>query len=638
MSASSLAQSMACALCPSGAIPATVSPVSGPDDELEAQRDGGADDDSTDSAAPDGPSASLARASIPSPAESVIGGLTLTQAYYHEQEIPDAGRHYGREVGTWTKPFLVILALATAIFVAAFWLDVATAVPGESKTSLDALSHAILHQNVDQARNTLGGLGEVMAAVLGLALTVSSIIVQLAATRFTPYITNLFFRARTNLLVLGFFVTSTVFVVWVNFSIDPEHVPRWGVFFSMVLMTGSLGLLFPYFAYVFDFLDPEKIVGRITADGLYACTPIKGKAAKAIDERQLAAVEAVEHLANISLNALQQKDKNIASSAVDALGKFAILYGETKAGMLREWHRIPQWNRQSPDFVSLSREAVNDLTDRGIWLEWKVLRQYQMLFNEALDRIKDVCYLIAIDTRRLGEAASKRGDLHALDLAIKFFNTFMRAAINKKDIRTAYNILHQYRQLAEVVLMHANHPAMAVGDQAPELEQRTVDIARFMRYYSATVFQGGMAFITEVIAHDIGAICAHAFRLGARCHDQLLDIFLRVDDTAESAEQEKTQRGVRKAQIKLASTYLAYGGVALARRIADDMRAEPPQRLRSIWHELRTLSTREFWEVIDRGSNFDYLTPDQKAQLATFFGWFEGIDAPSDESLLTRVK
>jgi hypothetical protein len=41
-------------------------------------------------------------------------------------------------------------------------------------------------------------------------------------------------------------------------------VPRWGVLFSMLLMTASLLLLFPYFAYVFDFLDPEKIVGRIT--------------------------------------------------------------------------------------------------------------------------------------------------------------------------------------------------------------------------------------------------------------------------------------------------------------------------------------------------------------------------------------
>ena len=116
-----------------------------------------------------------------------------------------------------------------------------------------------------------------MAAVLGLALTVSSIIVQLAATRFTPHITSLFFRARTNLLVLGFFVTATVFVVWVNFSIGATYVPRWGVLFSMLLMTASLLLLFPYFAYVFDFLDPEKIVGRITANGLYACTPIRGR-------------------------------------------------------------------------------------------------------------------------------------------------------------------------------------------------------------------------------------------------------------------------------------------------------------------------------------------------------------------------
>ncbi|MCA9637777.1 MAG: DUF2254 domain-containing protein, partial [Myxococcales bacterium] len=445
------------------------------------------------------------------------------------------------------------------------------------------------------------------------------------------YITNLFFRARTNLLVLGFFVTSTVFVVWVNFSIGDGNVPRWGVLFSMILMTMSLGLLFPYFAYVFDFLDPEKIVGRITADGLYASTPIKGKAALEIDQRQLAGVEAVEHLANISLNALQQKDKNIASSAVDALGRFAILYGDTKAGMLRDWHRIPQWLRQSPDFVSLSREAVADLAERQIWLEWKVLRQYQMLFSEGLSQIKDLCYLIAIDTRRLGEAASKRGDLHALDLAIKFFNTYLRATINGSDIRTAYNILHQYRQLGEVVLMHANHPGTATVGQERDLEERTVQIARFMRYYSAIGFQRKMTFITEVIAHDIGTLCGYAFRLNSRCHDALLDIFLRVDDSAESAEQEKTLRGVRRAQVKLATTYLVFGAVPLARRIAEDMQNEPIKRLKSIWHELRSLESREFWEVNDRGSNFDYLTPQQKATLVTFFSWFEGLDAPEQE-------
>lgn len=528
-------------------------------------------------------------------------------------------------VATWSLPFLAILGIAALIFVASFWLDLITAAIDEHPDEITAkgLVHSVLYQDIDQARNTLGGLGEVMAAVLGLALTVSSIIVQLAATRFTPHITSLFFRARTNLLVLGFFVVCNVYVLWVNFSVGDSYLPHWGVLFSMLLMTASLLLLFPYFAYVFDFLDPEKIVGRIMDDGLAAATPIKGRAAVAIEARQLRSIEAVEHLANVGLNALQQKDKGIASDAVDALCEFGVRYGETKVAMRQDWHRIPLWNRQSPDFVALSDEAIEDLRRRETWLEFKLLRQFQMLFGEALGQIKDTCYLVAIDTRRLGEAAAYRGDLHALDLAIKFFNTYLRATINASDIRTAYNILHQYRQLGELVLTHEPD---AKPEQIRNLEQRAVQIAKFMRYYSAIAYQRGLVFVTEVIAHDVGTLCAHAFRQGSRIHEQLLEVFLAVDERAETKEQEKTLRGVRRAQVKLATTYLVKDQEACARRIAKDMQSEPPDRLASIWNELRTLDTREFWEVNDRGSNFDYLTPEQKLQLAVFFGWFPALE------------
>jgi hypothetical protein len=436
-------------------------------------------------------------------------------------------------------------------------------------------------------------------------------------------ITSLFFRARTNLLVLGFFVVCNVYVLWVNFSVGDSYLPHWGVLFSMLLMTASLLLLFPYFAYVFDFLDPEKIVGRIMDDGLAAATPIKGRAAGAVEARQLRANEAVEHLANVGLNALQQKDKGIASDAVDALCEFGVRYGETKVAMRQDWHRIPLWNRQSPDFVSLSDDAIEDLRRRETWLEFKILRQFQMLFGEALGQIKDTCYLVAIDTRRLGEAAAHRGDLHALDLAIKFFNTYLRATINASDIRTAYNILHQYRQLGELVLTHEPD---AKPDRLQSVEQRALQIAKFMRYYSAIAYQRGLVFITEVIAHDVGTLCALAFRQDSRIHDQLLEVFLAVDERAETKEQEKTLRGVRRAQVKLATTYLVKGDEALARRIAKDMQGEPAERLASIWNELRTLDTREFWEVNDRGSNFDYLTPEQKLQLTVFFGWFPALE------------
>lgn len=532
-------------------------------------------------------------------------------------------------VATWSLPFLAILAIAALIFLSSFWLDLFTAAldDAEGEVTATGLVHSVLHQDLEQARNTLGGLGEVMAAVLGLALTVSSIIVQLAATRFTPHITSLFFRARTNLLVLGFFVTCNVYVLWVNFSVGDSYLPRWGVLFSMLLMTASLLLLFPYFAYVFDFLDPEKIVGRIMDDGLAASTPIKGRAAEAIEARQARAVEAVEHLANVGLNALQQKDKGIASDAVDALCEFGVRYGESKAAMRQGWHRIPLWNRQSPDFVSLSDEAINDLRRRGTWLEWKILRQFQMLFGEALGQIKDTCYLVAIDTRRLGEAAARRRDHHALDLAIKFFNTYLRATINASDIRTAYNILHQYRQLAELVLTH-DHEDEPESDHSKSLEHRALQIAKFMRYYSSIGYQRGLTFVTEVIAHDVGTLCEMAFRRRKSIHDALLEVFLAVDERAETQDQEKTLRGVRRAQVKLATTYLYKGDEKLARRIFADMKDEPPERLASIWTELRTLDTREFWEVNDRGSNFDYLSPKQKEQLAVFFGWFPGLEDP----------
>lgn len=531
-------------------------------------------------------------------------------------------------LATWSIPFLSILGIAVLIFIASFWLDVVTSAIGqqEGAVTLAGLVQSVLHQDLDQARNTLGGLGEVMAAVLGLALTVSSIIVQLAATRFTPHITGLFFRARTNLLVLGFFVTCSVYVLWVNFAVGDQYLPRWGVLFSMLLMTASLLLLFPYFAYVFDFLDPEKIVGRIMDDGLEAATPERDRKGQRIEARQAQSVAAVEHLANIGLNALQQKDKGIASDSIDALCEFGIRYGDQKLTMKPEWHRIPDWNRQSPDFVSLSAEAIADLERRETWLEWKIMRQYQMLFGESLGQIKDTCYLIAIDTRRLGEAAGRRGDIRALDLAIKFFNTYLRATLNASDIRTAYNILHQYRQLAEFVLREG------AGDESGDRVQqhRALQIAKFMRYYSGIGYQRGLTFITEVIAHDVGQLCELAFRLESPEHDDLLQVFLAVDEHAETKEQEKSLRGVRRAQIKLATTYLRAGRKDYARKIYFDMIDEPADRLQSIWSELRSLDTREFWEVNDRGTNFDYLTPEQKAQLATFFDWFKCLEPVPD--------
>ena len=109
---------------------------------------------------------------------------------------------------------------------------------------------------------------------------------QLAATRFTPQVTSLFFRARTNILVLGFLVVGAIFVLWVNYSVGHDFVPHWGVLGSMGLLTASLLLLFPYFAWVFSFLEPDSIIGRITTVGLSAATPIRSSLRARLRDRQ----------------------------------------------------------------------------------------------------------------------------------------------------------------------------------------------------------------------------------------------------------------------------------------------------------------------------------------------------------------
>ena len=153
-------------------------------------------------------------------------------------------------------------------------------------------------------------------------------------------------------------------------------------------------------------------------------------------------------------SALKKRDKNITADIVDALCSFAMAYGNYKEDMNSDWFIIPAWIRQSPDFLALSEEYLEDLTKRKCWLEWKILRQYQSLFDESLKILKELSYHIAMNTRIMGEAAARRGDYHALDLCLKFFNTYLRTSINAKEVRVIYNILFQYRMMGEYLVRY----------------------------------------------------------------------------------------------------------------------------------------------------------------------------------------
>jgi hypothetical protein len=255
-------------------------------------------------------------------------------------------------------------------------------------------------------------------------------------------------------------------------------------------------------------------------------------------------------------------------------------------------------------------ESLADLERRRTWVEWKVMRQYLGIYNEALASMRDINYLIAIDTRYIGDAASRARDAELIDLVYRFMNSYLRATLNARDVRTAYNVLNQYRLLVETYLRDGNTDAAREG-------------VRYMCYYGHVSFGMKLTFVTETVAYDVSAICQQAHELGAPVVDEMLAQLLELDRPLGSPAQEAALLGVRKAQVKLAAYFLSKRDEGRARRIVDDMRHEPRARLEQIRTALESVTTKDFWEIIDRGRNFEYMPPEERAQLVTLFEWLE---------------
>jgi hypothetical protein len=145
---------------------------------------------------------------------------------------------------------------------------------------------------------------------------------------------------------------------------------------------------------------------------------------------------------------------------------------------------------------------------------------------------------------------------------------------------------------------------------------------RHMIYYGRTSYDIQLGFVTETVAYDVSTICELAHQLGGHDED-MLDLFLDLDQPLRQRKQELGLQGIRKAHVKLACYYLDVGETGRARRIAHDMRAEPTDRLASIREQLERVETKDFWEITDRGRNFEYMPPGQRGRMATFFALVE---------------
>jgi Predicted membrane protein (DUF2254) len=508
----------------------------------------------------------------------------------------------------WVYPTLGLAGVALVVFWGLYLGDFALSAP--EAWSFERVFRTYVGFEAGTATEAGGVLAGIAAAILGIVITVASIIVQLTANRYAG-VTRMFLSDRVSQMVLGYYIAVCAADVWLGPGVHAEFVPRITLLVLLVLTTLGLAMMVPYFGYVFWVLDPIHIVARIRRR---AETLAERGVQELVPERRFSAqagvLEAMEELSDICSSSISAKDKIIASEAVDALKDFALAYVAAKGASSRLWYQVGPQIRHNPDFVAMDPESLSELEQRRTWVEWKVMRQYLGIYNDALGSMRDINYLIAIDTRYIAEAAVAAKDPELLALVVRYMNSYLRATLNARDVRTAYNVLNQYRQLVEALLVAG-------------WESEAVQALRQMRYYGHLGYEQKLTFVTETAAFDVSAVCELAFKLQRACEAEMLTEFLKLDQPAAVGVEEQALLGVRKAQVKLACFYLQQGVPERARQIADDMRQEPPERLASIRQQLAAVTSKDFWEIIDRGRNFEFMPGPQRDQLRVFFGWFD---------------
>src|SRR5678816_3803644 len=141
-------------------------------------------------------------------------------------------------------------------------------------------------------------------------------------------------------------------------------------------------------------------------------------------------------------------------------------------------------------------------------------------------------------------------------------------------VRTAYNVMNQYRLLVESMIRGGADDIALEG-------------VRHMIYYGRTSYDMQLGFVTETVAWDVSALCEFAYPLHRDgLDDRMLAMFLELDQPLRLKRQESGLQGIRKAQIKLACFYLAVGADDRAVRIAADMAGEDRERLRSMLDQI----------------------------------------------------
>ncbi len=459
--------------------------------------------------------------------------------------------------------------------------------------------------------NSISNFIELNVAILGIVLTVVAIVVQLAAQKYTPKLADLFLENKINRLFFFFMVFNLLFTIFITYSIKNQFIPIYAAFFAVLLTSIQIGLLLPYFSYVFEFLSPENIMEGIQRKSVrifsQAC---KKNKITSIKKRQNEIVNVIDQLSDTALNSTSQEDRNMSLIAVNRLRDLFIYYLSIKSNLPQNWFQVPE-----DFFINISEEFYNEILEKKIWLDSMIFMNMEGIFKTSFRTMADTTNAIVYNARKIGVASIQNKQEDNIQLSIEYFNTFLRLALNEKNQRVIFNLFYQYRLVAEALFDHHK-------------EDLAEKVIFYFKYYGKIAYDSGIWFILMVSAYDIGFLLKKAFIGKVKNFVKLLEVFLSFDDVFSNRGHPVASAGVRKAQLIFAA-YLFSNQASphLMQNIIQVFKKQETYRsITELKNQLLGIKNKKFWEVTDRGINFEYMNEEQKESLKKFFAEYISVN------------
>lgn len=461
----------------------------------------------------------------------------------------------------------------------------------------------VLSTDPESIRDAIGGYIELLAAILGIMITVVAIVLQLASQRYGTRLIDLFMTDNVNRLYFILLVCSLLYAILLVFAIKKDFYPELAIQVLLFLTLIEIALLAPYFLFVFKFITPNNLLSAIQDINKISI----GKATNKknyynLKKYQSDVAVSLEQVTDTALNATSQMDRSLGLMAINQMREMILDYLDFKKHLPRLWFSVSQDN-----FIGISSEFYKELCETRVWVETKGYLDMRLIFENCINTMPDAISAIAYNTRIIGEESIKQKDISLLEITVRFFNSFLRDSINARKINAIFKILYQYRLLTE-----------SIFDYDIELGEKVLN--HFLYYGEQCMGRGeGLDFALAISTFDIGSMVATAYDKKLKNVKELLKIFMAAEDRVNREKDKVVFMMIRTAQLILATYLFSRGDQELLPFIIEDLKNETFDQLIRWRDMLLAITDRKFYEITDRGYNFLYIDAKQKEYLKSFF-------------------